>query len=231
VPATAAGGGGAAAAGANAPVGTTTGGATVSEPLTEAEKKPQTAEASSNEAYYGATKAADTELRALQNADMPSSFTSDLTDPTIGGGTGGGRLGSIINSGISATMEANNPGLKRYWGAAMAFASPILRKESGAATRPEDMKTILRRYVPLSDDPPDVVAAKALRRELAVEALKGGFIPVDNENHLAQVDAYVDANIEKLAAARGLRIPDAAPPAAATDEKSLIEKHRTKKEK
>jgi hypothetical protein len=194
------------------------------------EEKALTEAAADKQNYYMSTKAADKEIRTLQQADMPSMLSVTASDPTVSGGAAGAsRIGTFLNALPNYIARTNNPGLKRYWGAATAFAAPILRDESGAATRTEDMGTILERYIPLSDDPPDVVAMKAVRRELAVEAQLAGFLPqATDRSVLDQVDAYVNANIEERLRIAGTR-PGLTPTAVSTrspGDQSLLDKYQ-----
>jgi len=57
----------------------------------------------------------------------------------------------------------------------------------------------MRRYAPLSDDPPNVLRAKAMRRQIAIEGLAGGAFTVEDETkRMAEVDAYVDQKIREM---------------------------------
>jgi len=155
--------------------------------------------------WYAPAKMGHEEINRLSRADIPGPVARELTNPTESTGTG---HQSIVQRTIEALVEnyarTSHPETTKYWGAITEFATPILRDESGAATRPEDMKTILERYAPISSDSDEIIATKKIRRELAVKGLEEGAYHEESKDmglRLAEVNAYVDAELAKMDAA------------------------------
>lgn len=78
-----------------------------------------------------------------------------------------------INSNMPAYASGNlmSENAIRFFSYADQFLGPILRQESGAAISPEEYPRYYRRFIALPNDPPDVVAAKALARDTATRLL------------------------------------------------------------
>lgn len=115
---------------------------------------------------------------------------------------------------VSGNLMSDNA--IRFFSFADQFLGPILRQESGAAIGQEEYPRYYRRFIPLPNDPPDVIAAKSLARESATRLL--GEAAADpnlkrsqeEERQLAE-QIYATVGDPYAAGAQGAAQPGAAP--------------------
>ena len=197
-------------------------------------EKDPTKDMTDTEQYLTLVTLGDKELSGLTDADIPTPAEYLGSNPTKANA-------SIMREAINMTLRYNNPKLAKYWGAAMTFASPILRDESGAATRPEDMDIVLERYVRAPNDSPEVIERKAMRRKVVAESLSRGAFPGSNPaERLKAADAYIikmlgeeallDDKYKNGGGGGGTTTPaPAATPELSPEDQALIDKYSKKK--
>lgn len=87
---------------------------------------------------------------------------------SIAGGLAGGAAGLVLAPLIrGAGRQAMGADQQRLWTAAQTLAASVYRPESGSAVTPDEIRTTLERYIPLSTDKPETRKLKrTLRDEL-----------------------------------------------------------------
>jgi hypothetical protein len=127
---------------------------------TETHAKPIPTEASNVRGFAAKMKAA---MEGLASVGVPSSddlLTQNVKD--MAGSTG------WLADKVGEHQSANG---KIWFDNADLFASALLRKESGAAVTADEMKKVVRDFIDLPSDQPEVRANKARSRQVALEAL------------------------------------------------------------
>lgn len=91
----------------------------------------------------------------------------------VGGALTGGLIGAIgapVVRGIARTFQDEESQL--LWHAAQNIAAAVYRRESGAAVKDSEIRTVIERYLPLSTDGPAVREEKRILRQLLVQELE-----------------------------------------------------------
>jgi hypothetical protein len=136
-------------------------------------------------AYYLTGKAAN---EALKNTKTPGVIQSLIGNP-----------GNVNMVAQIARLSMSEPETRRYYMNALNFASSVLRMESGAATRVEELPIVFARFIDEAGDPPDMKATKAAYREAALEGLRLGAIGEEMSGE--EIYQYAVANAKNVGAA------------------------------
>lgn len=70
---------------------------------------------------------------------------------------------------VNAMLSEND---QRYFNAVRLFAAGILRKETGAAFTPAELRDVQSRFFPMAGDSPEVITQKAQARALAIKTME-----------------------------------------------------------
>jgi hypothetical protein len=155
--------------------------------------------------FYGESKFANENLKTFDTPDkIPSVIDQWLADPTQTG-----IAGRFMNS-------IADPVARNYVINSLGFVNGILRQQTGAAIRPEEMPMLMMRYIPVPGDTQEIVAQKAAWREVALNLMETralGQLPQNPDGTLSlrDVDAMVEQQAAKLSIAppQGSRAPGA----------------------
>jgi hypothetical protein len=84
----------------------------------------------------------------------------------------GWKLASAIRTPFGAGNVILNDEEQEYLRAARDFAAGVLRKESGAAITPNELRDVFQRYVPAPGDSPDLAKAKSAARATYMQSMR-----------------------------------------------------------